>query len=309
MQEKNMAKELLSEKLSAELSGIIEQTSKSIVLVQGRRSGSSGVVWGKNLIVAADHTLPRSDQLQVQNSDGEVIEASVTGRDPSRDIALLKTTRDLQPLEKADATQLAAGQLALCIGRANGGRMLGILTMISGSDTTYKNWRGGTFDQFIRLDTAPFPGFSGSALILPNGKIAGVNTSAFSRHFGLTIPTSNIERLAQSLSSKGFIGKPYIGVMMQPARLPEIMSQQAGTDVGLLVVGTVKGGPAEEAGLFMGDILVRLDGKTLNSMEELHGLITEESVGKNMKITILRGGSIQELQVKVGERPLHQRNE
>jgi S1-C subfamily serine protease len=304
-----MAEDLILEKLSSELSGIIERTASSIVLVEGRRFRSSGIVWEKNLIVAADHTLPRSDQLQVQTSSGEVIGASVAGRDPSRDIALLKTTHDLKPLEKTPAYPLKAGQLALSVGRAIGGRLLGILTMISGSDTVFKNWKGATLDQFLRLDIAPYPGFSGSALILPDGKIAGMNTSGFSRHFGLTIPTSNIEKLIQRLSSKGFIGKPYVGLMMQAVRIPEPMRKQINVDVGLLIVGTESGSPAEAAGLTIGDILVRLDGKNLDSIEHLHDLLTEESVGKNLKATILRGGIVQELEVMVGERPLRQRSE
>jgi S1-C subfamily serine protease len=141
---------------------------------------------------------------------------------------------------------------------------------------------------------------------MPNGNIAGINTSAFSRHFGLTIPGSNIQRLVDRVISKGSIGRPYIGLMMQPVRLPEKFRKEAGTDIGLLLIGTENGSPAEQAGLAVGDIVVGLNGKAVNSIEELHDVLSSESIGSEIKVTILRGGKIENIQTKVGERPLRQ---
>jgi S1-C subfamily serine protease len=299
-----MAQETL-EKLSEELSATIERASQSVVLVQGRRFPASGVVWKKNFVITTDHSLPRTSEVQIRTASGEMITGVIAGRDPSTDVAIIQTSKELQALEFAE-TQLKPGQLAVILGRANGGRVLSVLTMISGTDSNYKNWRGGTFDQFIRLDSAPFPGFSGSALLLPNGKITGINTSALSRHFGLTIPGSNIQRLVDHIATKGSIGRPYLGLMMQPVRLPEKFRKEAGTDIGLLLIGTENGSPAEQAGLTVGDIVVGLNGKTLNSIEELHGFLSSQSIGTDLKITILRGGKIESVQAKVGERPLRQ---
>lgn len=299
-----MAQEIL-EKLSEELSATIEKASQSVVLVQGRRFPASGVVWKKNLIVTTDHSLPRSNEVQIRTASGEIISGAIAGRDPATDVAIVQSSKDLQALEFSK-TSLKAGQLAVILGRANGGRVLSVLTMISGTDNNYKNWRGGTFDQFIRLDSALFPGFSGSALLMPNGTIAGINTAAFSRHFGLTIPASNIERLVERIQTKGTIGRPYLGLMMQPVRLPEKFRKEAETDIGLLLIGTENGSPAEQAGLAVGDIVVGLNGKTVNSIEELHDVLTAESIGTEIKVTILRGGRIENVQTKVGERPLRQ---
>lgn len=299
-----MAQEIL-EKLSEELSATIEKASQSVVLVQGRRFPASGVVWKKNLVVTTDHSLPRSNEVQIRTASGEIISGAIAGRDPATDVAIVQSSKDLQPLEFSK-TSLKAGQLAIILGRANGGRVLSVLTMISGTDNNYKNWRGGTFDQFIRLDSALFPGFSGSALLMPNGTIAGINTAAFSRHFGLTIPASNIERLVERIQTKGTIGRPYLGLMMQPVRLPEKFRKEAETDIGLLLIGTENGSPAEQVGLAVGDIVVGLNGKTVNSIEELHDVLTAESIGTEIKVTILRGGRIENVQTKVGERPLRQ---
>jgi serine protease Do len=299
-----MAQEIL-EKLSEELSATIEKASQSVVLVQGRRFPASGVVWKKNLVVTTDHSLPRSNGVQIRTASGEVISGAIAGRDPATDVAIIQSSKDLQPVEFSK-TSLKAGQLAVILGRANGGRVLSMLTMISGTDNNHKNWRGGTFDQFIRLDAAPFPGFSGSALLMPNGNIAGINTAAFSRHFGLTIPGSNIEHLVERIQTKGTIGRPYLGLMMQPVRLPEKFRKEAGTDIGLLLIGTENESPAEQAGLAVGDIVVGLNGKNVNSIEELHDVLTAESIGTEIKVTILRGGKVENVQAKVGERPLRQ---
>jgi S1-C subfamily serine protease len=304
-----MTEPMVMEKLSIELSEIVEQASRSIVLVQGRRLPSSGIVWQKNLVVSADHALPRTEELQIKTSTGETIVGTVMGRDPSIDIAMIKLEADLPPVENSPDVKLKAGQLGVCLGRANGGRVLAALTMVSGVDENYRNWRGGTLDQFLRLDVTPYPGFSGSALLLPNGKIAGMTTSVFSRHFGLAIPASNIERQAQRLLAKGSIGKPYLGVMMQPIRLPEQLQQSGGGKIGLILVGIEKASPAEKAGLLIGDILVRFDEKTVNSIENVHDFINQDSIGKSVNIQIIRGGKLQEMQINIGERTLQQRME
>jgi S1-C subfamily serine protease len=301
-----MAQEMMLEKLSTELSGIIQNISESIVLVQGRRSPSSGIVWEKNLIVTAEHLLPRREEVQIASSSGEAITAVVAGRDPGTDLALLRTSTELKPVEK-ETVQLTTGQLAVSVGRANRGRLLAVLGIISGSDGAYRNWRGGSLDRFIRLDVSPFPGFSGSALLLSNGKVSGMNTSAFSRHFGLTVPASNIDRLVERLSKKGSIGKPYLGLMMQPVRIPKQLQAQTGSEVGLLVVGTEESSPAEHAGILIGDIVLRFSEKNVNSLDEIFEFLDSESIGKELNITVMRGGKVEEFAIKVGERPARQK--
>ncbi|MCI0604098.1 S1C family serine protease [bacterium] len=301
-----MAQEMMLEKLSEELSSITRKVSESIVFVQSRRSASSGIVWEKNTIVTADHLLPRQDEVHIQIPSGETTTALVAGRDSSTDLALLKTTTEFKAVEK-ETSPFEAGQLAISIGRANRGRLLAVLGIVSGSDGPYRNWRGGTLDRFIRLDVSPFPGFSGSALVLPNGKVGGMNTAAFSRHFGLTVPASNIDRLVERLSKKGSIGKPYLGLMMQPVRIPKQLQEQSRTEIGLLVMGTEEASPAEEAGIILGDIIVRLNEKNVNSLDEIFDALNAESIGHELKLAVLRGGKVEELGIKVGERPIRQK--
>ncbi|HSE43294.1 MAG TPA: S1C family serine protease [Acidobacteriota bacterium] len=301
-----MQKESILQNISNELSAMIENASQSIVLVEGKKFPASGIVWQKNFIVTADHLLPRSREVQVMISNSESITGSITGRDPATDIAIIQVSKDLHAFDQYSEQAVKTGELVVILGRANGGRQLAVLTMISGTDDKYKNWRGGTLDQFIRLDTGSFPGFSGSALVSSNGKLIGMNTSVFSRHFGLTIPQSNIERLLQRLAEKGSIGKPFLGLMMQPIRLPEKLRKLSGAEIAFLLLGTENDSPAEQAGLFVGDIVVRMNGKNLNSLEELHDLLTPESIGTEIGLSLLRGGKLEDVRLKVGERPFRQ---
>jgi S1-C subfamily serine protease len=301
-----MAQQTVLESLSSEFSELIQNASESVVVLPGRRSAGSGIVWQKNLVVTADHLLGRYSEFEVFTSTGDSVHGIVVGRDPSTDIAILKTQVELKPAEIATQVSLKAGQLAISVGRAAGGRLLSTLTMISGTEGAYRNWGGGIFDSFIRLDLPAYPGFSGSALLLPNGKIVGMNTALFSRHFGLTIPASNIDRMVQRLSAKGYVGKPYLGLKMQPVRIPEKLKQEPG--IGLLIMGTEEGSPAEESGLQLGDVIVRLNGETINSMEAIQELLSESSIGKEVKVGILRGGNALDLSIKVGERPLRQQS-
>jgi len=302
-----MSQELLLEKISEEVSGTLEKISSSIVLVQGRRFPSSGIVWQKNLVLTTDHSLPPSEEIQVVTSNEEVVTCSVAGRDPSTDTAILRSSKELPAIAVTTQNKLKTGQLAVIAGRARGGRILGQLTMISGTSENYQNWRGGKFDQFIRLDTSAFPGFSGSALVLPDGKVAGMNTAVFSRHFGLTIPASNIERLVNRLATKGHFGKPYLGIMMQPVGLSAMFRQLSGAKAGLLILGAEETSPAEKAGVIAGDILVALNGKHLDSIQDIQQFLNEDAIGKTVNITIIRGGAIQELQITIGEREPRQR--
>ncbi|HEY4490566.1 MAG TPA: serine protease, partial [Acidobacteriota bacterium] len=157
------------EQLNLEFSEIVARVSKSVVSISGRRTVASGIAWTTDLIIAPAHSLHRGAEYELITSDGETLAATVAGRDPSVDIAILKSKTSLPEVEKSLNEPLQSGELAISLGRARGGRLLSVLTMLSISDTAYRNWRGGTFDRFIRLDIFPFPGFSGSALVLANG--------------------------------------------------------------------------------------------------------------------------------------------
>jgi S1-C subfamily serine protease len=290
--------------MSSELAKVVEMSGPAVVRVEGRRRmPASGIVWSKEgLIVTAHHILERDDRLRVGLGGEEKVEAELVGRDPSTDLALIRT--DAKGLVLADWVELEGlkvGHLVLALGRP--GRTvqatLGIVSALGAS-----SWRtpaGGMVDRYLQTDVVMYPGFSGGALVDVQGKVLGVNTSALGG-VSLTIPTSTVRRVAQALLVDGKVRRGYLGVGVQPVRLPEAVSEKTGQETGLILVSVEPGSPADKGGLSLGDTLLSLDGTPLTRMDELLDLLSAEVVGREVAIQILRGGETRQHKVKVGER-------
>ena len=179
---------------------------------------------------------------------------------------------------------------------------MGAVSAIGGA---WRTWSGGQIDAFIRPDRTLYPGFSGGALVDGTGKVVGLNTSGLSRSMALAIPASTINRVVDQLLTRGRIARGYLGLGMQPVRLPDnlVSSLQLASPGGLIVVSVEGGSPAEKAGVFVGDVLISLAGKNLGDPRDVQGVLDPESVGKPLPARVVRGGQLQELQITVGERP------
>jgi len=137
------------------------------------------------------------------------------------------------------------------------------------------------------------------------GRVAGVSTSGLSRNMTLAIPSSTVNRVVEQLLTKGRIARGYLGVGMQPVRVPDNLKSSLGlsADGGLIVVSVEEGGPADQAGLFVGDIIVALDGSPVQDTDDVQRLLDPDRVGKPLAARVIRGGQIAELSITVGERP------
>jgi S1-C subfamily serine protease len=179
---------------------------------------------------------------------------------------------------------------------------MGAISALGGA---WRTWAGGQIDSFIRPDLTLYPGFSGGPLVSGEGRIVGLNTSGLSRAMPLAIPTNTVNRVIEQLLSKGRVARGYLGVGLQPVRLPASLVQTAGLsgDVGLIVVSTESGSPAEQAGLFVGDVLVSLNGKQVKDPRDVQSALGPESVGTSVPVQVLRAGKVEQVNVAVGERP------
>ncbi len=293
--------------LSNNLADAVERAGASTVAVHARqRQSASGVLWRPGVIVATDHTVERDDDITVTLPDGTNIPATLAGRDPSTDIAILKVEGANLPVAAVgDGAALRVGQMALAVGRFGEGGLgtsLGVISALGGS---WNTWRGGQVDQFIRADVTLYPGFSGGPLVNAAGEIVGVNTSGLSRTMGLTIPAATIARVVEQLLSKGHIARGYLGVGLQPVRLPDTLKQAVSVtgETGVIVISIESGGPAEQAGLFIGDILLTLDGTPTTDTDAVQALLGPERIGTPLAATIARGGAPVDVTITVGERP------
>jgi S1-C subfamily serine protease len=264
------------------------------------------VHWRPGVIVTADHTVRTEEDITITRPDGRTVPARIAGRDPGTDLAVLRIEgADLAVAEIGDSSALRVGHIVLAVG--DGPRASwGVVSALGGRWRTY---RGGDIDQFMRLDLTLYPGFSGGPLVDTEGRVVGLNTSGLSRQLELAIPTSTVERVAAELLDKGRVARGFLGVGLQPVRLPEATRRRlpAAGEIGLIAVNVEPDGPAARAGLLLGDVLVAIDGTAVRSPEEAQGLIAARRIGSTLAATLLRAGTAMELAIAVGERPARPR--
>ncbi len=293
--------------LSNEAASAIEKAGQAVVAVQGRRRiPSSGVHWREGIIVTANHALERDEEITVTLAGGTNLAATLAGRDASTDLAVLKIEPQKLPVaERGNAGELKPGNLVLAAGRTAEGTPRASLAMVSVTGPAWRAWTGGAIDLTLRLDRNLHPNLSGGPLVNEEGRVLGINTPALSRFAATVIPASTIERVAGELEKRGHIGRGYLGIGMQPVAMPEKLreSLKLTNETGLMILSVEAGGPAEKAGVLIGDILVALDGKPLTDTEELAAHLTAGHIGKSVKASLIRGGALINLDITVEERP------
>jgi serine protease DegQ len=287
-----------AQEFSNGLADAFDRVSPSVVRVEaGRRRPASGLVWSaEGLIVTAAHALEREESLEVAFESGELHTAALLGADPASDIALLRVeTAGLPVPERAPAQSIRRGQLVLALSRP--GRTarsnLGVVSALA------DEWRapgGGKIERYIQSDVSIEHGFSGGPLIDVSGRVIGINSAGLLRGAALTLSTATIERVVQALASHGQIQRGYLGVSSTAARLPESLAQTTGQRAGLVLTGLQPNGPAELAGLLLGDVLLSLDGERLESIADLQAAL-EERTNRAVSLRLLRAGVAQELSV------------
>jgi S1-C subfamily serine protease len=289
--------------LSNSFADAVEHAGRSVVSVnEGGQTGVSGTIWRDGLVVTAEHSIRGQQNLTIELLDGASSTASVVGRDPSTDVAVMRLEGpSLAPAALADAAQLRTGHFVLAVGRRGKHGLAASHGIISSLGGQWRTWRGGRIDQSFRLDLIPFTGFSGGPLVDVQGRVIGINTSG-PRRSVMTIPSTTVNRVVDQLLAKGRIVRGFIGVALQPVRLPKPPSSgDAGR--GLLVVMTEPGGPAEKAGIMIGDIIIGVGDKPLTEAIDLQASLDPEEVGQTVNVRIQRGGQARDLSLIIGERP------
>jgi S1-C subfamily serine protease len=296
--------------LSDDLAAAVETVGRSVVAIHARRRiPASGLVWQPGVIVAAHHTIQRDDDIGITLHDGSTTTATLAGRDPSTDLAVLRLAGGAGATAGAPAAALTetaprVGQLALALGRPGRGvtASLGIVSAVGGE---WRTWQGGTIDQFIRLDLNVYDGFSGGPLVDVGGHVVGINTSGLARATALTVPASTVARVAAQLLARGHVARGWLGIATQPVRLPPPLQRSLGVeaDGGLVVVNVEPDSPADRGGLLIGDILLALDDQAVRDPGDVLAALGGERIGKAVTLRVARGGRAEQVSVTVGERP------
>jgi len=289
--------------LSSQMADAVERVGPALVLVNGRpwRSGS-GIVYAQDLVLTADHVLEREEDLTIVTHDDRTLPAQFAGRDLATDLAVLRVA-NLGVVPAVTSTeQERVGQLVLAVGRSvNDGPIAssGIVSVVGGPLRTA---RGVMVERYIRTDAMPYPGFSGGALIDTQGAVLGITTTGLVNSATLAIPAAIAWGIAEALAKQGFIKRGYLGISSQLVQLPQAQRAGRSQEHGLLIVQVDEKSPAQKGGLLLGDILVAIDGHLLKDTEDLRSSLTGDRVGKTIPIEVIRGGTLQTLQVTVGQR-------
>jgi len=304
MEVSKMSAELIA--LSNALAQATDRAAASTVAVHTEpRGSSSGVVWRRGVIVTAEHSLRRDEDIQVTLPDGRAVSASLAGRDASTDLAVLKCAEVTSPGEETiDISSIKPGSLALVVGRTRASGPVAALGAVSLVVAERRAWTGAALAPYIRLDISVQPTAVGGAVIDAHGGLMGIATPRFARFGAIAVPAPTVNRVVDVLLQKGRIPHGYLGVGLQPVRLPDALRRTLKRDdkTAAIVLEVEPEGPAHKAGIVIGDILVALAGHAITRLEDVHGQLGAESIGKSLPIRFIRGGAVQEANVVVAER-------
>ena len=290
--------------ISKAAASVVAQAGQSVVRVDARRRHpASGIVWSSDgLILTAHHAVRRDDEIRVGLADGRELPATLVGRDLSTDLALLRVeATGLSAAAWREEGSLGVGELVLALGRP-GQSVQASLGVISALGGAWRSMGGGKVSHYIRPDLVMYPGFSGGPLIDGEGKVIGLATSALTREGGIAISPATVQPVVGTLLTHGRMRRGYLGVGVQLAKLPAAVAESLERETGVLLNSIEADSPAAAAGLLVGDILVALDGEAVERPEDLTLLLQGSQVGQTIAAQIVRGGSLSEISVTVGER-------
>ena len=277
---------------------------------QRRQSGSLGsgvIVRADGYLLTNYHVVESADSIRVALSDGREADARVVGADPETDLAVLKIALPkLQAIQFDEADSLRVGDIVLAIGNPFG---VGQTTTLGIVSALGRNRLGiNIYENFIQTDAAINPGNSGGALVDAQGRLVGINTAIYSETggslgIGFAIPARSAATILDEIVRTGKVTRGWVGIELQDIT-PELMRAFGlKRQEGLIVAGVVRGSPAYEAGLRVGDIVMEIDGETLADSIAFLNAVAPLKPGATVQLTVLRESRRYKIEVDVGERP------
>lgn len=286
--------------LSEATSALVQQTSQSVVSINSRMSRGTGIVLtSEGYIVTCNHVLQGCSTVKIGQGE-KTFNAKIVATDPYNDIAILKAEHGkFKPAELGDSDKLNVGQFVIAIAnpfnRQQPTATTGIITSVN---STLRGWQGTHMENIIATDAKLNPGFSGGPLADVDGKIVGINT-AYVWQRGIAIPINKAKTIADRLMTGRTIKKAYLGIVANTVAIPEELAEQTGLDqeTGVMIFSVEPNSPARKAGLMMGDVIMKFNGKPIVNFYDLPRRLAEDIVGKETKLTILRGEKLLELSI------------
>ncbi len=301
----------LLDSYSQTVSEVAARVSPAVVKIEARKgarggSGSGFVFTANGYILTNSHVVHGASALDVVLHDGRRFQAEVVGDDPATDLAVVRVQADGLPvLELGDSRSLRPGQVAIAIGNPYGFSYSVTAGVVSALGRSLRSESGRLMDDVIQTDAALNPGNSGGPLVDSRGRVVGVNSAVILPAQGLcfAIPIDTAKHVAGRLIEHGRIRRGFLGLGGQNVAVPRGLARRLGVEAeaGVLVIAVEPDGPAAEAGVEEGDLLIAYEGKPVTSVDDLHRALTEEKIGRSARLTVVRERGAEVLVVTPGE--------
>ncbi len=294
---------------SAVVTGVVESVAAGMVGIQRKAkpgapandlrfqggAGSGFVITPDGYILTNNHVVQGAGAIEVLFADGSAAPADIVGGDADTDLALVRAhTGRLAPVELADSDALRVGQLVVAMGNPFGLQATVTTGVVSALRRTLRATTGRLIEDIIQTNAALNPGNSGGALLDSRGRVIGVNTAiiAGANATGFAVPINTAKRIIPDLMREGRVMRGYLGLAGQTVPFPKAAAARFGLAIpaGVQVVQTAPGGPAEQAGLRAGDVILSVDGKAAPSVDAIHRILDGGSIGREARLRVLRRG-------------------
>jgi len=268
-----------------------------------RSLGSGFIVDPAGYIVTNNHVVENTTEIKVILKDGQEYDATIVGRDPSTDVALIKIDPKgaLPALELGDTQDVKVGQWVMAIGNPFG---LGHTVTTGIVSAKGRVLGSGPYDDYIQTDTSINPGNSGGPLLDLEGRVIGINTAIIQggQGLGFAIPVKLAAGIIAQLKAEGNVTRGWLGVSIQEIEGDVAKYYGLPSPKGVMIMDVFKGDPADKAGIKAKDIILSIDGKKVESLKDLTGIIASQTVGDKVKVTFLRSGKEKTVKVKIAKR-------
>jgi S1-C subfamily serine protease len=259
------------------------------------------MVWRPDVVVASEQSLPRKDDFEVVAAGSAVLAAKIAGRDPATNIAVLRLAGPIAAPSIA-AGEAKTGAVALAIGADGTGGASARLGLVNLAGAEWHSSRGGLIDRRIVLDVNLGRREEGGPVLDAAGAYLGMSTFG-PRGQVIAIPTATIERIVPLLLKDGRVARGWLGVALQAVAVPDALRETADQSSGLMVMSVVEGGPAAQAGILAGDIILSVDGTSTHRFRNIARNFGSGSIGRKADVRLIRSGTVITVQATIAERP------
>ena len=289
-------------RLSAALGARVAASRRLVARMRCGGRLRSGTLWRQGAVIASEQALPDVEEAEVILDGGQSFAARIAGRDPGSNIAVLRFEGGPQPEPHGAPAEPQPGALVLALGAAGAGGVAVRFGVVHSLGPAWHSRAGGRIDRRITLDLRLDQAEEGGPVLDAAGGLVGISTLGPRRRV-LAIPAATVERVLDPLLTSGRVARGWLGAAVQPVMVPDALRAEASQPLGLMVIGLTRHGPATQAGVMMGDILIGVDGAGLGSPSALAGMLGPESVGRQVALRLIRGGAVQTLTATIGARP------